>query len=206
MSEKISNFTMPTKEQIAAMSHQERGKYAAAFLEHQDAGFQPLALFKELARITVLSTFELTPFRSLRDGRKLEVLLAQRPENDIWWPNQYNLPGCVQLPTGVPGRRSYRDAGQEILDKEFEHTVALQGEPTFYDAQLRTGERGSEQTVFAYGDVEISSADGMLLGGKFFPVEKVLASPRDLGEGYGVVRGHELNLQNAIAHRALAYS
>ncbi len=197
---------MPTEEQIAAMSHQERGKYAAAFLRHQEAGFQPLDLFAQLARLMTLSTFELTPFRSLRDGRKTEVLLAQRPESDLWWPNQYNLPGCVQLPTGVPGHRPYRDAGQEILDKEFEHTVALQSDPKIYDAQLRTGERGSEQTVFGWADVDISSADGELLGGQFFPVEKVLASPRDLGEGYGVVRGHELNLQTALAHRALAYS
>ena len=110
------------------------------------------------------------------------------------------------MPTGVPGQRSYRDAGQEILDKEFERTVALQSDPAFYDAQLRTGERGSEQTVFAWANVDLSSADGEVLGGRFFPVEQVLASPRDLGEGFGVVRGHELNLENALAHRALAYS
>lgn len=206
MSEKISKFTMPTDEQIAAMSHQGRGEFIARLLKHQKVGFQPEPLFNELARHVTLSTVEVAPFRSLRDGRKLEVLLADRPENDRYWPNQKNLPGTVQLPTGIMGIRPYSEATQSILDKEFFKTVILKTDPKTYDTQLRTGERGSEQTVFVWADVDICSADGELLGGSFHPVEQVLASPRDLGGGYGIVRGHELNLQNAIAHRALAYS
>jgi hypothetical protein len=186
------------KDQLNGMPTDELALVAAECLSRLKIGRQPLPLFAQLSRLMVLSTFEVTPLRSSR--KNTEVLLAQRPESDPWWPSQWHLPGSVQLPTGEPGIRSYDNAADDILTNEFDGTINRVSPVSIFNAQLRSGPRGSEQTVFGWTNVELGNHDVEPQEGRFFRVDALLSEhPKE-----GLVIGHDLIIQNALAHRALS--
>ena len=191
-------MTSPLRtEYLNNASAEDLAAIAAECLSRLEPGRQPLPLFVQLGRLMVLSTFEVTPFRSSRNST--EVLLAQRSESDLWWPSQWHLPGAVQLPTGKPGIRSYEDAADDLLRAEFSDTVERTGPVAIFDAQLRSGSRGSEQTVFGWADVELSAPDIAPYGGRFFDVHSLLSEP----PAEGLIGGHDRTIQKALAHYAL---
>lgn len=192
-----NSFAVPDfSRMLEIMSREELASMAADCLSRLDPGIQPLELFKELSRLVTISTFEVTPFRTSKKG-VTEVLLAQRPETDPWWPSKWHLPGSIILPAEEMGIRDYESACDRILSKEFEGNVERTQSLTIFDAQLRTDVRGSEQTVFGWTDVELTSASAKLVGAGFFKVDKIVGG--SLGEN--VLSSHVQTVRNAMANR-----
>ena len=185
------------REKLSELSPEVLAEVAADCLALLEPGRQPLPLFTQFARHVTLSTFEVTPFRESRTGT--EVLLSLRSETDAWWPGQWHLPGSVILPAKQPGIRRYEDFADEILGNEFASTVRRIGNVSLFDAQPRTGLRGSEQTVFGWANVDLTHTDVEPYEGRFFDVDTLLSDPP---KG-GLVEGHELTIIKALADRAL---
>lgn len=129
-----------------------------AALQEFEPGNLPPRLFEAVARIAVYPAVEFIPLRE-RDGR-IEVLLFERPEDDLIWPSMLHTPGTILRPTD----QTYQDAfnrlyREELMDLEtdapiflgaelshnhrgrcvlLEHLVVVAGEPTegrFYDTK-----------------------------------------------------------------------
>lgn len=179
---------------LSEMPTEELARVAAECLAQLEPGRQPLELFTQLSRLMVLSTFEITPLRSSRKGT--EVLLAQRPETDLWWPSQWHLPGSVQLPATQLGERSYDDAADSILATELKGAVTRTSPVNIFDVKLRTGVRGSEQAVLGWIEADLTNADVEPANARFFTIDEVLANPP---EG-GFVINHDQTVRNALAH------
>lgn len=54
-------------------------------------------VFEAIARVTVYPAVEFIPLRE-KDG-EIEVLLFERPKNDIIWPSMLHTPGTILRPT-----------------------------------------------------------------------------------------------------------
>jgi len=55
-------------------------------------------VFEAIARVAVYPAVEFIPLRKRGDG-KIEVLLLERPANDVMWPGMLHTPGTVLRPT-----------------------------------------------------------------------------------------------------------
>jgi hypothetical protein len=194
---------LPTREQLAFLTSDQAAEMAAAYLERVGPGIQPFPLFKEFCRLTVLVTLEVAPLR-IRKGHPPEVLLTQRPGSDPWWPGQWHLPGVAILPTDVDerhGRHSYDKPLERLYKGELADALTI-GTPRLFDAGLRVGPRGPEQTVFKWAEITLDPdyADKPPIG-RFFDAARVADSPP---EG-GLIITHDESIRRAVAHHA-AYS
>lgn len=191
----------PTPEQLSAATPEELATLAAECLARLEPGRQPLPLFAQLGRLTVLSTVEIIPLRAKSAG--LEVLLAQRPEADLWWPNQWHLPGAVLLPTDSgAGLGDYDAIADRILGSEFRNTVTRTGNVHVFDAKCRSGARGSEQTVFGWAEVTLPEPIDKPVGGRFFEVGRI--PTETLADG--LIVGHDETIHRALASYRLSQS
>jgi hypothetical protein len=195
----------PSAEELDAAPPEELANLAAELMARLKPGRQPLPFFTQIARLVTLSTFEVTPFRTI--GSKVEVLLAKRPDTQDggtkdWWPGKLHLPGNVVLPAEEIGIRSYDNLADTILTDEFGGSIARTSPVTLYNAQPRTGERGSEQTVFGWADVDLTHDATKPIGGDFYDAEAVLSNPK----GHNVLAGHELNIEMALGKYILQLS
>jgi hypothetical protein len=105
-----------------------------AALQEFEPGNLPPRLFEAVARIAVYPAVEFIPLRE-RNG-KVEVLLFQRPDDDIQWPAMWHTPGTILRPTD----QTYRDVFQRLLDDELRGTHV--DEPIFMGAELSHNLRG----------------------------------------------------------------
>lgn len=106
-----------------------------SFLEKYTPGNLPPAVFEAVARIAVYPAVEFIPLR-MHDGR-VQVLLFERPDDDIVWPSMLHTPGTVLRPTD----QTYQDAfdrlrKDELADLEIE-------DPLFMGAELSHNRRGA---------------------------------------------------------------
>lgn len=202
----VEGLRVPTQEEVAMLSVQERAEFAAALLEGLEPGRQPLDLFTQFARLTVMSTVELIAFDSNPPGNT-QVLLTQRPSDDPWWPNMWHVPGTALLPTDIVTRDETIDFTDEcfnpfekyekgpidrILKNELQDCVVVIDGPHLLQARPRLGIRGPENTVFFYAQVD--QVEDKLAVGEFFDVEAVLSTPP---EG-GLIVGHQYIIEQAF--------
>lgn len=187
----MSSFGI-SKEQLQSGSPEEIAVLAANCLALLEPGVQPLPLFEQIARLTVLSTVEVVPFRETLG--ELEVLLAKRSADDLWWPNKLHIPGTVLMPTDEERYLGdYETPIERIIKNEFNNTVARVDTIHVFDAHRRSGARGSEQTVFCWTKVDLNNGHIEPSGGEFFDVTALL-SRRDL------IVGHAETVDSAIAN------
>ena len=191
----------PSQEQLSAATPEELAALAAECLTRLEPGRQPLPLFTQLGRLTVLSTVEIVPLRA--SSSILEVLLAPRPATDPWWPNQWHLPGSVLLPSDAgTGIGDYDAIADRILGSEFRNTVARKGNVHVFDAKCRSGVRGSEQTVFGWTEVDLAEGTTKPFGGRFFEAKRVLTEPFPAD----IIVGHDETIRLALADYRLSQS
>lgn len=184
----------PTADELGSGTPEELAQLAAECLARLEPGRQPLPLFTQLARIVVLSTVEVVPFRL--SPTKLEVLLGRRTPDDLWWPNQWNVPGIVLSPTDEErDNHDYVTPGERILSTEFHNTVRSKGDVHVFDAQRRTGPRGSEQTVFCWAEVDVVEGHTQPSGGQFFDALEIVTDPPP-----DLVEGHAATIEQATAY------
>lgn len=163
---------------------------AIEFLRGLEAGRQPYELFLEIARLAVLSSVEMVPVR-MHDG-KPQVLLTQRPEDDVW-SKQWHVPGTIMLPTDkVESSHDYDDAFGRIFDHdgELKSGVKVVGKPVYVDSERRKTRRGDEFAAIHYAEVT-----GEPTVGQFFDAEEF---PGNVPEP-GVIEHHAAFIQKAVA-------
>ena len=165
-----------TPEELEGATREERSVAAAAILATLEPGLQDRVLFNQLARLVRLSTLDVTCFREGTNGS--EVFLGKRPGSNDWWADQEHIPGNVELPT-VPGdsHDDYDAEADGILRKETRGTLERVGELVLFHARLASGPRGSEQVVSGWTEVRLADGATEPAGGRFVPLEDVLAEP-----------------------------
>lgn len=198
----------PSPEEVAQLSAEEAAAAAAVYLERLEPGRQPLELYTQLSRLTVMSTVELVPLRKDPETGRIQALLTQRPEDDKWWPNQWHVPGSTILPSDevtdddlidfknedFNPLDSYRSPLDRIVAEELRGGIDIVEGPYLLEARHRAGIRGPESTVMFWAEVE--TVDGLVLPvGQFFDAEDIGAqSP--VG---GLIVGHAGLIERAAA-------
>lgn len=196
---------IPSPEEVDKLSVEQRAAMAAAYLGGLEVGRQPLGLFTQLARLTVVSTVELVPLRSNPDTDTTEVLLLQRPNTDAWWPNQWHVPGTVILPTDTITHDeeidfaqssfrpsdSYSSTISRLIKDELNDTIYVPETPHLLEARHREGIRGHESTIMFWAGVEVVTT--VIPSGKFFSMTEVIENPPEAG----LVVGHADLVQRA---------
>jgi hypothetical protein len=126
-----------------------------------EAGFLPLKVFYEMARLNTLSTVELVPL--LDEPGKPQVVLFQRAEDDKFWSNLWHIPGEVIRPTDD----SYSDGLQRIIKGELENNVFVIS-PNFLRTNLRKENRGSMNAMQYWALLKKAP-----IGGQPFPIDQL---------------------------------
>lgn len=182
---------------VDKLSAAEAADIAARCLEKLEPGFQPLPLFTQLSRLVVTSTVEMVAINERNNTP--HVVLSQRPENCPWWPGQWHLPGTVLLPTDEEVTpHDYETPVKRLYKSEFDGTVALDGAVHIFDAQRRSGPRGSEQTVFGWSSIKILDEKNGISGGQLFDAKNVESELA----GEQVIEGHLDTVKRAMGHYA----
>ena len=127
------------------LSQPEQDKLVS-LLKKLQPGFQPLAVFMELARLNVLSIIEWVPLR--KNGDAIEVLLLPRAQNDSLWPGRLHVPGTVIRPAED---QSYEHAFTRILNDEL--LVTEVSMPHFVSNVLHQSKRGTENAQVFWVEV-----------------------------------------------------
>lgn len=178
---------------LEEMNQVELAELASLCLERLEPGRQPLPLFIQLARHVVTSTVEMVSLKG--EGDTLRVLLAKRPDDDLWWPGQWHLPGTVLLPTDIADSlHDYNTPVDRLYEDEFDGTIVRIGDVNIFDAQRRSGTRGSEQTVFGWSLIDLSDGHDEVSGGQLFDADHV---SHELA-GEDVIDGHLASIQRAL--------
>jgi len=116
-----------------------------SLLKKLEPGFLPQDVFTEFTRISVTAICEVVPLRKNTEG-KVEVLLLQREEGDVYWPGKLHTPGTVIRSTDEKG--SMKMPFQRVL-KELDNPENIP-EPTFVDYLFHKNSRGSELAIIHY--------------------------------------------------------
>lgn len=187
---------IPTPEEVASLTPDERAIRAAAYLGGLEKGRQPEVLFKELVRLMVISTVELVPLRRNPARGNTEVLLGQRSATESYWPRMWHIPGVVVLASDtVEHRHDFDGSVGRILDNELQGRLKVVGEVSILEVQRRRmEERGDEVTVVHWA--EVSNETRVLPPGhQFFDVAGILRQPPESG----IVDGHTALIERAAA-------
>lgn len=151
-------MTNPTEQEI---------NDAVAVIRRLPQGFLPKQLFYAIAEKTVTSTVEMMVLRS-NDGI-VEILLTQRPSDDLYWPNAWHIPGTVLLSTDSEG--SYESAFSRIFDGELDGKVTLLSEPSRVITKFWDNKRGRELDQVFFVDVLVSDVGSE--DGEFYPIDSL---------------------------------
>lgn len=122
-------------------------KQLVSLLKKLPAGFLPLDIFIEIARLTTLSIIEFVPFRNINGYT--EILLLRRDSDDTLWPNELHTPGTVIRPTDLDSNDHL--AFHRILDEELGGTKV--SEPIYVGSNLHKSRRGAEQAQIFWVEV-----------------------------------------------------
>jgi hypothetical protein len=136
---------------VDGLSILERQQLAAHCLRTVPAGYQPLELFAEIARISVLSTVELVAVVGTAQQEDLSVLLIQRPMDDRWWPGLWHLPGSVLLSSD----HTITTVAERIVERETTGSIRISSPAQQYTSAIRHGARGTELTAFCWAPATI---------------------------------------------------
>ena len=154
------------REEIASLDPIERANMAAALLEGLEPGRQPLELFSQLTRLTVVSTVELVPIRTVR--KQPEIWLGKRSKTDMWWPDKWVLPGVVVLPTDTQNPNKTLEGPISRLFEDDLNGIQQVGELHQLPSQFRFDGRGNEVTTQYWTHVQTSDEP---YEGRFFTLD-----------------------------------
>lgn len=100
-----------------------------------EAGNLPPEVFEAVARVAVYSAIEFIPLR-LKNGN-IEVLLLERDNDDIMWPQMLHTPGTVLRPTDVSIENAFdRLFSDELIGLSTKH-------PEFIGLHMGRNRRGT---------------------------------------------------------------
>jgi hypothetical protein len=125
------NSNYPTSEEI---------EFAANVLSRLPAGFQPLPIFEQVARITALSNVEIIPFYKNPADQTIQVILFKRETSDKHWPDLWHTPGAILLCTDKL-EPYYNDALQRIVEGEMKNPT-IKGQPVCFGERAFDTARG----------------------------------------------------------------
>ncbi len=103
-------------------------------IQTYEPGNIPPAIFEAIARITVYPAVEFIPLRMT--GGSPQVLLFERPPDDIMWPAMLHTPGTVLRPTD----KSLDDVLKRLYKDELDYIKI--GKTIFLGPQLDINKRG----------------------------------------------------------------
>jgi hypothetical protein len=98
-------------------------------------GNLPPDVFEAVGRVSVYPAVELVPVRMTENG--IEVLLMQRPADDITWPSMLHTPGTILRPTD----ETVESAMARLVDEELQGTTILEP-PRFLRYRMYNHTRG----------------------------------------------------------------
>lgn len=160
MHERLSRIdNEPTQEEI---------RQAAEVLNRLPRGFLPLELFIAVAEKVATPTMELAPLRRNANG-SVEVLLVQRPEDDLHWPGAWHMPGTILRATDEEG--SFKSGFERILDGELHGAVKPINDIQLVGTKFWDIERGRELDHIHYFETDVRNED--LIDGRFFDVNSL---------------------------------
>lgn len=134
-----------------------------SLLSKLSPGFLPQEIFFQMCRLNVLSAFEIIPLR-MKEG-KVEVLLTERPDNDLFWGGQWHTPGSIILSTDTPD--SLNDVKERVL-KELNYPQEKYCDLIYSSMELKKWKRGMTISIYHYLEVEENYGVG-----RFFPVDEL---------------------------------
>lgn len=118
-------------------------------------------VFEEIARLAVYPAVELIPLR--RRGDRTEVLLYERPQDDIRWPSMLHTPGTILRPTDV----AISDATSRLYNDEL---IGLStNEPISIGYHMSLNDRG--RCILLEYIVEVKTENPEV--GVFYDVDKL---------------------------------
>lgn len=141
---------------------------AARLLNRLQPGYLPYPVFLAVSRLVTMSTMNVIALR-LHDGRP-EVFLIQRPEDDINWPGQWHLSGCVIRATDSP-EPDFPTAYGRILQEELRGQCRPVGPLTLLGVHQYDVPRGRELTFDYYQEMELAGESLEHPDGRFFAVD-----------------------------------
>lgn len=137
-------------------------------------GLLPYPIFVQLARLTVLSTVEITAFVETR-GKPLQVFLTKRSKDDEFWPNLWHIPGTILRPTDKT--HSYETAINRLLKNEF-GTSHFKHLPTYITHILRKENRGTAHSIMFWALLKKCPKKGELFNVDALP-KNIVAETRE---------------------------
>lgn len=178
---------------IPKLTPQQKQAIANEYLESLEPGVLPLPIFRQLARLGVLSTVEVGLVRpSEQNENGTELVLTPRPSTDEYWPGEWHIPGsAIRADDPVKHEHDHEAVISRVMD-EVGGDIRIIGEPKEVDMVRRKGQRGSELTLRLLAEVEGEPGNG-----RFFDAARVLRQPPEAG----LLESHAV----AIAKVAEAY-
>ncbi len=125
----------------------EEEKELVRLLKIVEPGFLSYPIFKEMARINVMSIIEFVPLRI--KNRSIELLLIQRSEHDDFWPNEFHTPGTVVRSTDID---NLPHSGFERIIEDELGGIKISS-PHFVGNLTHRGKRGIEQAQVYFVEV-----------------------------------------------------
>lgn len=151
----------------------------------------PFGIFVPIAKLMVMHTVEVGFVKpSAEDTERPLVLLTQRPASDVFWPNQWHIPGSVVRANDPVKHEHDYDAALSRVMGEVGGDIQIVGEPVEFDTVRRRDVRGSEVTVRLLAEVQ-----GNPEHGRFFDATEVLQRPP---EG-GLIESHPAAIEKIAA-------
>ena len=98
-------------------------------------GNLPPDVFEAVGRVSVYPAVELVPVRMTENG--IEVLLMQRPADDITWPSMMHTPGTILRPTD----ETIEGAMERLMNDELRGTAIVEP-PRFLRHRMYNHTRG----------------------------------------------------------------
>ena len=124
-------------------------------------GDLPPELFNAVARLSVMAAVEFVPLR--RANNTIEVLLIERPPDDITWPGMLHTPGTILRPYDT----SFRSGFKRLFEDELGNMEGI--EPLYTGFNLGRGDRGAVVTFEHILDL----TDYPVTLGHYYPYSKL---------------------------------
>lgn len=190
-------ISRPSIEELQGASKEELAALAADCLAQLEPGRQPLPLFTQISRLSVLSILEVVPFKADSDESP-KVFLPRRKPDDPWWPNLLHVPGGVILPDDkCSAPDDYVAPAKRIIREDSDGELVIVG-GNIHMVGIRRGTdvRGSAQGSFGWSEVEAASAKTNPASEQYmFDVESVI----DGELGTELLEGHREMVEQAFS-------
>ena len=161
---------LDSREIVNLLTPEQKQSVLVDMLKDLSPGRKPLDVFLAMAEKMVLTCIEVAPLRTNPETGRTEVLLTQRPEEDVTWVGQWHVPGAVILSSDDNSRSTkeggpYKDAVDRVFGGELNNSIRPISPQVEMYTEFRDTPRSKELTVVTYFEVE-----GEPIVGAFFPI------------------------------------